>query len=216
MFAKSTERLLTGLERTLGPDELVEPERLLLGLMMSDIGMVRVMGQLGGSEEAVRAELMRLGLKAPQPPKGWTGGRPPERATRGPTMSWRGQAAAEAVLEAAILSRRAFAPARRDGLSALELEVLVRLALLVHDVAAVQPELETRQLAKMLDVTPGRIRGALTKLERAELVVLSRVDAEAASISRAGVERVARWLQEVAGLLGSWPPDQAQADDVIA
>jgi DNA-binding MarR family transcriptional regulator len=205
---------LDGLQRTLEASEQVGTDRMLIGLAMSDMGMVRILSQLGAEEDAIRAELGRLGGNSQQPPPGWTGARPPVVATTGPRLSWRVRPIALATPGAACLARSAFDQRRTGKLTPLEMHLLAHLALALTDHPHVDPGEDVELLARALVCTPDELAHAVDSLSAAGLVTHPYgKDEDRVAIMPQGVARAEAWLLAVVPILGRWPPDHPGVDD---
>jgi hypothetical protein len=132
-------------------------------------------------------------------------------------LGWRGRGIALAALGAAVLDRSAFAPFRTGGLGAIEMQVLVYLALATERDLPSQPGEGLGSLSRALACHGEDAAIAADSLARQGLVAYAEdADDLPVEVTPAGVGAVEEWLELVASLFERWPPDVPGVDDATA
>ena len=197
----------------------VEPEDILLALLADPIaGATQTLLELGATPEDVCRELESLAGDPADSDQldGWPGLE--ETGAEGTfEVGWRGRAIALAALGAAVLGRSAFDDRRTRTLVALEMELLVYLALGLEADPASQagPGEAVEFLPVALACDHQELSLAIDALRGAQLVVRPAEldDEDRVAITPAGVARVEQWLSRIVPLFGGWPPEHPTADD---
>jgi hypothetical protein len=142
-------------------------------------------------------------------------------------LGWRGRAIALAALGGASLSRRAFTPADASRPTALQMQVLVWLALSetrssdddhgsADDALGLRSEVVGELIESLIvGELVARVPVQLESNEAVELEIDGEEPPTEPVLTELGAEHVRAWYESTQRLFGRWPPDRPDVDDAV-